>query len=138
MKSKTPVPEGFGTYMHYINTRAYNNKRIRISAYIKAENVEGWSGLWLRIDGPNGQMLGFDNMQDRAISGTLDWKEYEVVLDVGEEALGIGYGLILSGKGSVWMDCFKLEEVDESVKITGSAETPGSYPTEPVNLNFED
>jgi len=36
--------------------------------------------------------VAFDNMQDRAIKGTTDWRRYEVVLDVPEDATGIAPG----------------------------------------------
>jgi len=50
-----------------------------LSGYIKSEDVNGWSGMWMRIDGESNQQLGFDNMRDRAIKGTTDWKIYVIV-----------------------------------------------------------
>src|SRR6218665_3110600 len=57
----------------------YKGKKIKLLGYIKTENVEnGYAGLWMRID----PELGFDNMQDRGIVGTTDWKEYAIELEL--------------------------------------------------------
>jgi hypothetical protein len=85
-------------------------------------------------------------MGDRAIKGTTDWKQYEVVLDVPKEgAAQIYFGVLLAGKGQVWVDDFKFEAVDNSVKTTGRARETGKaavalakgLPKEPSNLDFE-
>ncbi len=56
-----------------------------------------------------------DNMHqtgtNRAITGTRDWQNYAVVLDVDPKATGIGMGVLLSGAGEVWMSGMKFEVV---------------------------
>jgi hypothetical protein len=46
---------------------------------------------WMRIDGEQ-RLLAFDNMSDRAVSGTADWKMYSVVVDVAIDAKNIFLG----------------------------------------------
>jgi len=74
IKSKNPKAADFGTLMQNTDAENYLNKRLRLSGYLKCENVESWSGMWMRIDGENGKQLGFDNMFNRAITGTVSWK----------------------------------------------------------------
>ena len=93
--------------------------------------------MWMRIDGANNQQLGFDNMRDRTIRGTTDWKKYEIVLDIPSNSKTINYGVLLSGQGKVWFDNMKLGEVDKSVAVTNTT-TELKYPKEPVNLDFEE
>ena len=50
------------------------------------EEVKGWAGLWMRVDGKEKTGIAFDNMANRSIKGTTDWKTYEVVLDVPDDA----------------------------------------------------
>jgi hypothetical protein len=103
IKSIVPNPSGFTSLTGSIKADNYRGKRVRLSAFVKSEDVKGWAGLWMRIDGPNGKQLGFDNMQHRPIKGTSDWKKHEVVLDVPEDSIKIWYGVILNEEGQVWV-----------------------------------
>lgn len=136
IKSKSPKGNEFGTLMQSIDAKNYLGKRVQLSGYIKSEDVKGWSGMWMRIDGENNQQLGFDNMQDRAIKGTTDWKKYEIVLDVPSNSKSINYGVLLGGDGKVLFDNFQLEEVDKSILVTNPVKE-NKLPNEPVNLDFE-
>ena len=137
IKSKAPKENEFGTLMQTISAENYLEKRLQFSGYIKSEDVKGWSGMWMRIDGQDNQQLGFDNMQNRLIKGTTDWKKYEIVLDIPLSSKTINYGVLLGGDGEVWFDNFKLVEVDNSVPVTNLMQE-NKLPTKPINLNFEE
>jgi hypothetical protein len=117
----------------------YLNKRVRMTGYVKSENVTTWAGLWLRVDEPGSQQpLSFDNMSDRPIKGTTDWTKYEIVLDVPSNASLIAYGALLGGTGQIWFDRITIEVVSDSVPVTGSANRKKSATlNEPTNLDFE-
>ena len=53
----------------------------------------------MRLDGDK-HLLGFDNMDDRAVKGTTDWKQFEFVLDVPTGAVNVLFGNLISGKGT--------------------------------------
>ncbi len=91
----------------------------------------------MRVDGEGGRQLGFDNMVNRAVKGTTDWKEYSIVLDVPENSKSINYGVLLGGDGEVWFDSFKLEEVGKDVPVTNLTKEP-KLPAAPSNLGFEE
>lgn len=80
----------------------YNGKFIRLSGYIKTENItDGYAGLWMRID----PQIAFDNMNDRGVTGTTDWKEYEITLPLNPKKTDrIVIGGLLVGKGKMWLD----------------------------------
>ena len=137
IKSKNPATNEFGTLMQSISAENYLDKRLRLSGFIKSKDVNGWSGMWMRIDGDNGKQLGFDNMQTRPIKGTTDWKQYEIVLDVPANSKVINYGVLLGADGEVWFDNLKLEIVDKNVPVT-SARQEMNLSKEPVNLDFEE
>src|SRR5258706_16259320 len=82
LRSSAVEAEGFGTLMQTFKAEKYRNKRLRFSAMVKAESIENWTGLWMRVDGPQHQVLSFDNMQSRPIQGTSDWQPYDIVLDL--------------------------------------------------------
>lgn len=80
----------------------YTGKSIRLSGYIKTENVtDGYAGLWMRID----PQQAFDNMSNKGIKGTTDWKQYEISLPLTPgETKNIAIGGLLAGKGKMWLD----------------------------------
>ena len=141
-------PNGFASLAQSIGADEYIGKRLRLSGWLKTENAAD-AGLWMRLDGDRGRMLGFDNMMPRAVKGTTDWKRYEVVLDVPPETVNILFGTLLSGTGQVWVDDIVLEVVGKEVATTNQlsqeamrAENPNrvvkkSVPKQPVNLGFE-
>jgi hypothetical protein len=107
----TAVKDQFTTMMQSIRADNFRGKRVRLSGYIKTENVGNYAGMWMRVDGADMKMLDFDNMTDRPIKGTTDWKRYEVVLDVGSDAQQIAFGVNLGESGQVWADDLKVEIV---------------------------
>jgi hypothetical protein len=68
-RTVTPAADGFGTLMQSFTAAEYRGKRLRLSGYVKATGISNWAGLWMRVDGPTGQPLAFDNMQGRPIKG---------------------------------------------------------------------
>ncbi|MBX4384424.1 hypothetical protein K4G98_28085, partial [Mycobacterium tuberculosis] len=69
-------------------------------------------------------------MDNRPITGTNEWNHYTIVLDVPEESMSIHFGVLLIGKGKVWMDGFQLVEVSEHVPTTNLS-FQESLPKEP-------
>ena len=129
----------FGNLMQAIKAENYLGKRLQLTAYIRSENAHRVQ-MWIRIDGPNpkeGQSLEFDNMGMRPITGTTDWKQYSIVLDVPENSAVINYGFLIVGTGKFWVDNVKLTEVDKTVPVT-NMNFKYTLPSGPVNLNFEE
>jgi len=102
------------------------------------------------VDGTN-RMLGLTNMGNRPVRGTTNWKEYNVTLDVPENAMSIAFGALFLGRGQAWVDDFEFEVVGTDVPSTNMltpgqinqewpelAQTSREYPRKPVNLAFED
>ena len=134
LKSTEKEIVGFGTLMQTCGAEDYLGKRIKMTAYIKSENVSDWAGMWLRIDSKQTKKsLSFDNMQDRPIKGNKDWKMYEIILDVPEESGTLNFGVLLSGIGKVWFDNIKFEVVD---KLTLIPTVENSMNKKPSNLDF--
>lgn len=128
--------KGFGTVMQQFHAKEWLEKRVKLSCFIQTKDVQSSAGLWMRIDGKDGDTLQFDNMQNRPITGTTGWNHYSVVLDVPENAGAIYFGVMLQGAGEVWMDEFTLVEADEKTPSTNMM-MPENMPSKPVNLNFE-
>lgn len=144
-------PPANNVLMQFIKADEFRGKKIRLSAFVKTNKTNGWTGLWMRVDGKENR-LTFDNQSDRPIVGNTDWTPTEVVLDVADDAVGIAYGLVSAGEGKAWVDDIQLEVVDESVASTGLNTEPPKTTREayariisgyqqavttPANLDFE-
>lgn len=128
--------DGFGTLMQTCNAQEYLGKRIKMTGYIKSENVYEWAGMWLRVDSKlTNKSLSFDNMQDRPIKGDNDWTKCEIILDVLEESGTLNFGVLISGTGKVWFDNISFEIVD---KLKTKPTRENLFPDKPSNIDFEE
>jgi predicted ester cyclase len=132
--------DGFTTLAQISDAAPFRGKKIKMTGYAKSENIEGWAGFWLRIDGEKkveeemSEKLGFDNMEDRPIKGTTDWTKYVIEMEVPDESVKLFYGLILNGKGKVWFDNVSFQEVTDK----GTRDTKVYITEGPINTSFED
>lgn len=149
IKSIDKKIDGFGTLMQSCKPGNYLGNRVRMSGYMKNENLSEWAGFWFRVDGKDVRnFLAFDNMQDgkknRSVKGTTPWTKYEIVLDVPSAAINLAYGALLAGTGQIWFDHITFEIVDQTVPTTGYTlaevreKAPEKFDNEvPMNLDFE-
>ncbi len=135
--SAVEAPTGFGALTQVVSAQNYQGQRLRLRAHLATVGVQGWAGLWMRVDGPSGQPLSFDNMQGRPVVGSTGWTQHDVVLDVPPQARAIAFGTLLAGSGAAWLDDIELTAVDQSVPTTDSLNAQRSLPQTPVNLDFE-
>lgn len=136
IKAINPQPNQFGTLLQPINAENYLGKRLRLSGYIKSQDVTGFAAMWMRVDGNDNKQLELDNMYNREIKGNTGWTKYDIVLDVPSNSKSITFGVLLSGKGEIWFDNFNLEEVDKNVPVTNTTKE-NKLPDKPINLDFE-
>ena len=133
IRSNANKIRGFGTLMQSCIPGKYLGKRVRMTGSMKSDDVAGWAGFWFRVDQADSKKsLSFDNMYNRRVTGTTDWKQYEIVLDVPSNASNLAYGALLSGKGQIWFDNIRFEIVDDK-----TPKTEWSKLEAPQNLDFE-
>ena len=114
IKSKHEKVTGFGTLMQQADIRGYVGKKLEVSAYIKTNKVKDWAGLWVRLDDSDMKYLWFDNMQDRPIKGTNDWKKFHIAFDVPDKSSSLNFGVLLAGPGSVWINNVNIDELSDN------------------------
>lgn len=102
----------------------YSGKRVRLSAQVKANGVDGWAGLVVR-EGflPIFMLAGHPEEQPPSVEvaapGCKDWCAVSVVADIPADSFGAAtVGLALIGNGQVWARDFKLEVVGREVPLT--------------------
>ena len=141
LMSNYAAADQFGTLMQSCDAKEYTGKKIKMSGFIKSENVIDWSGMWLRIDSTHNSTSKYlDNMKNRQIKGNTDWTKYEIILDVPENSYSMNFGILLAGSGKVWFDDVKFEIIGDSTeKFSDSINIKKSHDlnVKPQNLNFE-
>jgi C-terminal processing protease CtpA/Prc len=80
---------------------------LELRGFLKAKDVKGWAGLWMREDGSS-HAVAFDNMHDRPVKGTTGWKAYSIRLPIELAGTSLFFGAALSGEGTVWVDDLQL------------------------------
>ncbi len=114
----------FTNLMQAVDATPFRGKKVRYRAAVRtADLVEGAKvQLWFRVDrkadaSGQPQIGAFDNMQDRPID-SADWKQFEIVLQIADDAEKLNVGIFLIGKGKAWFDDASLEVADEKAKST--------------------
>ena len=138
LQSRTVIEKDeFATMMQQFKADNYRGKRIKLSCFVKSEEVQQFAGMWMRIDNQSGDVLQFDNMSNRPIVGTQEWNYCSIVLNVPKESAIISFGVLLQGKGKVWVDQFAFNEVTDDTETT-NLELFAEMLDEPTNLAFEE
>lgn len=123
LASAVAEPRGFAGIAKLVDAAPYRGRRLAFTAFVRARDVTGRAGLFLRVDTPERRAWAIDTMQDRPIEGSLDWQAYRIVLEVPPEASEICYGALLEAGGSVWVDGTELGVVGAEVPTTEPAES---------------
>jgi hypothetical protein len=112
-----------GGYRQYRQVVDFRRRRIRLKADVKTESATTGASLWLRVDDrlDAAGMVALCNMMDpvdQRLKGTNDFRTLACVLDVPEDTIGLGYGLILTGPGTAWIGTPTLEAVSQEVPVS--------------------
>lgn len=113
-RSFTSEPFGMGSLTHSESATPWVGQRLEVRAELKGGNIDGWAGVWMRIDDANGKVLAFDNMQNRPVRGTTSFSWYSVVLDVPVNAARVTFGVFLHGPGAVFVRELMFESIGQS------------------------
>jgi hypothetical protein len=97
----------FATLRQTIKADDYRGKQLRFSGDVKVEQVEQQAGLYIRTN-RRGERLRPENM----VQGAHDWMRYEAAILIPEDALFIRFGLVLQGKGQIWLANAQLEVIE--------------------------
>jgi hypothetical protein len=97
-----------------ISAEKYRGKRARFSAWIKTEDIDLKSSIWIAAFTKDDTFLKSDALMgkpDQEIVGTNDWKQYTVEIDVPQDAFRISLGFEMASRGIAWVDDLTLEIV---------------------------
>src|SRR5690349_19305814 len=60
--------DDWATLVQTVRANDFRGRRVRLSGYLRSENVLGGAALWMRVDGLRGT-LGFNGMEHRWFAG---------------------------------------------------------------------
>jgi hypothetical protein len=135
LRSIGETAEGFATMMQVFKADTFRGQKLQLSGFLKTKDVGGWCGLWMRIDGQDEEVLTFDNMNNRPVTGTTEWQPYNIVLQVPESSATISLGVLLYKTGQVWANSLRIDTVGDEVPTT--CKDDEILPDQPSNLNFQ-
>jgi RNA polymerase sigma factor (sigma-70 family) len=114
-----PILFGFSSVHHHVARNSLLlGKRIRISGWVKASNVETWAGGALAVINYKGHLFAMDDTTSRPVHGTTDWQQIEFVTDIPNEPCSIYVAPELYGNGEIWFDDFQIDIVPSDTPIT--------------------
>ncbi|HMV87053.1 MAG TPA: serine/threonine-protein kinase [Blastocatellia bacterium] len=103
----------FGSLMQRCPAEHLAGRRLRFEGELATQDLTQWAGLWLRAESEDKKTLIFENMSDRPVRGTTGWQRYAIETDLPAETKWLNYGVVLSGRGFLWADNFRLTFLDE-------------------------
>jgi hypothetical protein len=95
------------------NTSEYRGKRIRVSVYIKTQNVLEQGQFWISVQDIAGLQASTAQTGQGQITGTSEWQQYTVEVDVPQNAHDVYLAVGLFGPGKLWMDDLQLEVIGD-------------------------
>lgn len=127
---------GSGAVIQTISSSNYIGKRIKLSAYIKTENVNDFACLVLCSNQNLDELWNDDEVisEDKKtfLKGNHEYKKIECYLNVTDNFGNIVLGAMIKGEGKIWLDRFNLEII-ENIKESGNELSKA-----PQNMEFED
>jgi hypothetical protein len=106
----------------------FKGSEVTLNGFIRTEGVQGgFAGLWLRTDAGK-ESVGFENMADKGITGTTEWKQYSITVPMNDDVTDILFGGLLAGKGRCWFD--KLELLIDNKPVESVTWIPGKIKPE--------
>jgi hypothetical protein len=129
LRIKRTGTEPFGLILQTVRGGQFRGKRVRLTAFLRLDNVEPFgrgalrdmSGATLLLRSQGNGAFALDDMRDRPLRGTKAWSKAGVEIDVPPTADIVEFGATLSGTGTLWATAFKLEVVELSATARSDA-----------------
>ncbi len=97
------------SWFKFAQTRimAVPGQRVKITAWVKAKNVQGKAGWYIHVNGQ--QKSQIVNIVKSAGSGTFDWRPLTIEFTVPEDGQWWDLGTVLWGTGTAWYDDVRVQ-----------------------------
>jgi erythromycin esterase len=101
--------ETYGELRQRVNASAWRGQRLTFSAAVRLEPTTPASRayLWIQLQNGLSQLIIQRSTADSPITAP-EWREYELEIDVPEDAESVWYGIVVVGPGPAWVDTVRL------------------------------
>jgi hypothetical protein len=103
--------EPYGAVMQVVDARAVAGRKVRFSAWLATRDASG-DGASLMIVAEGSRILAHDAMAGAELKGTRGWARQSVEIALPPATTQLRVGIVLQGKGTLWVDDAALEIVD--------------------------
>jgi len=116
IKSVTPVSiESSAQVVQAIQSDDYRGKRIRLSVFLRGENIKDRGWIYLQASTSKPIRGGADHC---LVGDSPNWINCKIVMDVPQNSKNISYGINLKGGGQIWFDDLSIGVVGKDVPET--------------------
>ncbi|HTR55241.1 MAG TPA: S41 family peptidase [Kofleriaceae bacterium] len=98
---------GFSTIVDHVPID-FSGSVVELRGFLRTEDVQGDTRLWLREDDEASAPVQFANLQGANARGTTEWTAYSVRLPLDAKARTLVWGVLLEGEGRAWADDLEL------------------------------
>lgn len=105
-------PEIYGAVAQAVDARPWKGKVARLSGWVKTSDANDNGAVLTLLATQSGATMAQNFMLDAPIKGTTDWKRYTITLLLPPATDRVEVGMMLRGKGAVWLDDVELEIVE--------------------------
>ncbi len=131
-----PRPEGYAALTQTFAAGDLRGRRIRLAGRLLTEDAEKIEIVVSAVIGDEADIARMA-LGDGSRSGTVDWRRYEMVVDIPDGAQRLVVGIQTTGTGTVWVRDFSLEVVDGAVPVTADASRWTMPQRRPANTSFD-
>ncbi|MDF3077532.1 MAG: hypothetical protein K0S09_1421 [Sphingobacteriaceae bacterium] len=105
--------KNFQSFSQIIPIDVKHFTRIKASAFIKSEALQGEPQMWCQVWDKNRKKIGFAStvMPNTVVTNEGSWKKYNMIFNVDSEAHYLLLGAYLQGQGTAWFGDFKLDSL---------------------------
>ncbi len=111
-------PEPFGAIVQPVPVTGLAGRTLRLSGWVRTREAgggrKGWGAALQLQAKKGGSPVAYTVLADHVIGGTSDWKRREAIVAIPVDAEAVEVGILLRGKGSVWLDDVELEVLPAS------------------------
>jgi hypothetical protein len=105
-------PEIYGAIAQGIDARPWRGKVARLSGWVKTRDADDSGAVLTLLALQTGATLAQNFMPDAPIKGTTGWKRYTITLTLPPGTDKVEVGMMLRGRGAVWLDDVELEIIE--------------------------
>jgi hypothetical protein len=115
LRSTKASAQVLATLRQTIKADDYRGKPLRFLGEVKVEQVEEQAGLYIRTS----KQSVYERLRpENVVRGTHAWMRYEATRPVASDASHIRFGLVLYGKGQIWLANAQLEVIEQNAILS--------------------